>query len=348
MADIWNMKDVDGKRIMSTKKIIESCSYTFSNGSNTIKDAYDLYHKKGGKSDAKFMEVTLSARDVNRAAGDSLSSPRWEVIAYANELNNIKGSDKVIASYIEKESTRQRYTENAKIYKEFGFTIKNYKTTRKTMTQGAYNLGYDYVRDMRDGELAMVLSNARTQKGAKYRDGAYQANDFYILNRMNGARCLDHKRNGSFSAKEVKDFCDKYKLNHKDDYSWDVEKVTNAINAAYGSKSTEVKAALFNVITGYTYKNPFGSIGDYSLATDTGIYCSGGYTGYGRRRRGWHRWGHGGGGGRRGSAYKAVLNTAGSKSKVTNTSKTNTSTKSNLDDAYRKKLKKLRENARSN
>lgn len=347
MADIWNMKSVDGKRIMSTKKIIDSCSFTFKNGNNTIKDAYNLYHKNGGKSDVKFMEVTLSARDVNRAAGDSMSSPRWEVIAYATELNNIKGSDKVVASYIEKESTRKRYTENAKIYKEFGFTIKNYKTTRKTMTQGAYDLGYDYVRDMRDGELAMVLSNARTQKGAKYRDGAYQANDFYILNRMNGARCLDHKRNGSFSAKEVKDFCDKYKLNHKDDYSWDVEKVTNAINAAYGSKSTEVKAALFNVITGYTYKNPFGSIGDYSLATDTGIYCSGGYTGYGRRRRGWHRWGHGGGGGR-GSAYTAVLNTAGSKSKVTNTSKTNTSTKSNLDDAYRKKLKKLRENARSN
>lgn len=347
MADAWNLKDKNGKRVLSTETIINSCSYTSKSGNNTIKDAYDLYKKNGGKSAGKFMEVTLAARDVNRSAGDSLSSPRYEVIAYANELNGIKNSDKVIKSYIEKDSTRQRLTENAKIYKEYGFTIKNYRTQRKTIVQGAFDLGYEYAGDIRDGEKSMLLANARTKKGAKYRDGSYQANDFYIMNRMNGARCLDAKKNGNYKAKDIKDLCDKYKLKQNDDYKWDTDKVVNAINKEHPNASQEVKAAMFNVITGYTYKNPFGSIGDYSLDTDTGVYCSGGYGGWGRRRRGRRRghWGGYGGGGR-GSTFKPVVNDAGSKAKVSNTSRTNSSSKSNLDDAYRRKLKKLREETR--
>lgn len=344
MADAWNLKDKNGKRVLSTETIINSCSYTSKSGNNTIKDAYDLYKKNGGKSAGKFMEVTLAARDVNRSAGDSLSSPRYEVIAYANELNGIKNSDKVIKSYIEKDSTRQRLTENAKIYKEYGFTINNYRTQRKTIVQGAFDLGYEYAGEIRDGEKSMLLANARTKKGSQYRDGAYQANDFYIMNRMNGARCLDAKKNGRYKAKDIKDLCDKYKLKQNDDYKWDTDKVVNAINKEHPNASNEVKAAMFNVITGYTYKNPFGSIGDYSLSTDTGVYCSGGGYSYGRRRRrrGWG--GYGGGG--RGSTFKPVINTAGSGAKVTNTSKKNSSSKSNLDDAYRKKLKKLREETR--
>lgn len=347
MADAWNLKDKNGKRVLSTETIINSCSYTSKSGKNTIKDAYDLYKKNGGKSSSKFMEVTLAARDVNRSAGDSLSSPRYEVIAYANELNGIKNSDKVIKSYIEKDTTRQRLTENAKIYKEYGFTIKNYRTQRKTIVQGAFDLGYEYAGDIRDGEKSMLLANARTKKGAKYRDGSYQANDFYIMNRMNGARCLDAKKNGNYKAKDIKDLCDKYKLKQNDDYKWDTDKVVNAINKEHPNASQEVKAAMFNVITGYTYKNPFGSIGDYSLDTDTGVYCSGGYGGWGRRRRGRRRghWGGYGGGGR-GSTFKPVVNDAGSKAKVSNTSRTNSSSKSNLDDAYRRKLKKLREETR--
>lgn len=342
MADAWNLKDEKGKRVMSTKTIINACSYTFQNGGNTIKDAYTSYKKNGGKSDGKFMEVTLSARDVNRVAGESLSSPRWEVIAYSNQLNHIKDSGKVLSSYIEKDSKRQHLMENARIYEEHGFTLKNYKTTRRTITQGAYDLGYDYVRDMRDGELTMVLANARTKAGAKHRDGSYQANDYYILNRMNSARCLDDKKNGHYSAKQIKDLCDKYKLEHNDDYSWDVEKVKNAIEKDYGNKSQEIKAAMFQVITGYTYKNPFGEIGDYSLDTDTGIYCEGGYYGYGRRR-GRRRHGYGGYGGGRssGTPFTPVINTAGKNAKITQPK-----FKSNLDDAYRKKLKKLREESR--
>ena len=341
MAVALNLKNGNGKRIMSTDDIIDSCSYTFKNGGNTIKNAWEN-NKKSGGSEKKFLDLTLAARDVQRVAGDSLSSPRWEVVAYANQLNHIEGTDTAMASYIEKESKRNHLAANAQIYEEYGGSLKTYKTTRRAVTQGAYDLGYDKPNDMRDGELTMVLANARTKKGAKYRDLAYQTNDFWIMNRMNAARCLDSKKNGGYSSKQIKDLCDKYKLNPKDDYSWDLDKVKNAIEKEYGDKSSEVKAAMYVVITGQR-ENPFGSIGDYSLKSDTGVYCEG--NGYGRRgRRGWrrwHGWGHGGGG--RGSSFKPEANAAGSKAKVTNTSKK----KSNLDNAYRRKVKKLREETRS-
>ena len=348
MAVAWNMKDGDGKRIMSTKTIIDACSYTNkTTGANTIKDAYTAYHKLGGKSDKKFMEVTLKARDVQREAGDSLSSPRWEVIAYSSVLNKIKGGDNVVKSYIENDKKRNHLVGNAQIYMDHDGSIKNYKVMRKALTQGAFDLGYDYVSECRDGEATMILANARTKKGKQYRDLAYQANDWYIMDRMNAGRCLDAKKNGHYQAKDIKYLCDKYKLKHDDDYKWDTDKVINAINKEHPKASNEVKSAMFVVITGKMDGNPFGEIGDYSLDSDTGVYCEGSWGWYRRGRRRRHGWGHGGGGGGGGATFKPVINKAGSKSKVTNTSKSNTSSDSNLDNAYRKQLKKLREGTKS-
>ena len=342
MAVAWNMKDGNGKRIMSTKTILESCSYTNkTTGKNEIMDAYNAYHDLGGKSDKKFVEVTLKARDVQREAGDSLSSPRWEVVAYSSVLNKISGDDNVLKAYIDNDKKRNHLVGNAKIYMDHDGDIKNYKVMRKALTQGVFDLGYDYVSECRDGEATMILANARTKKGKQYRDLAYQANDWYILNRMNAGRCLDAKENGHYQAKDIKHLCDKYKLEHDDKYNWDTDKVVNAINKEHPKASNEVKSAMFVVITGEMDGNPFGEIGDYSLGNDTGVYCEGNRGWYRRGRRG--RRGHGGGGGGRGSSFKPIINDAGSKSKVTNTSKK----KSNLNNAYRKNLKKLREGTRA-
>ena len=75
-------------------------------------------------------------------------------------------------------------------------------------------------------------------------------------------------------------------------------------------------------------------------------------TGWGRRGRRGGGWGHGGGGGGGGGStpFTPVVNTAGgaakqkiTKVKVTDTTKPSDYTKpSNLNDAYRKKVKKLR------
>ena len=360
MSVIWNMKDGNGKHIMSTKTILESCSYTNkTTGKNTIMDAYDAYHALGGKSDKKFMEVTLSARDVNRSAGDSLSSPRWEVVAYANQLNHISNSDKVMASYIENDKKRNHLMANASIYEDFGGNLKTYKTMRKTLTQGVFDLGYDYVgKGVPDGVTTMILANARTKKKGKYRDLAYQANDWYIMDRMNAGRCLDTKKNGGYSAKDIKNLMDKFDLKPNEDYSWDYDKVISAINKQYPNASNETKSAMFVVITGKMKGNPFGEIGDYSLDTDTGVYCEGsnGWYGRGRRRR---RRRHGGGGGRgssftpevakmsgKGSGVRSGSGSSGTKIKTTKAKAEDFTFKSNLNEAYRKKVKKLREQQR--
>ena len=350
MKDACDMKHKNGKRVLSTKTIIDSCSYTFDNGGNTIKDGYKEYKKLGGKSDEKFLEVTLKAREIQRASGDSLSTPRWEVFAYSNQLYHTKNSGKVMAAYIPKDKKRNHLMENARLYEEYGGTTRSYKTMRKTLTQGSYDLGYDYSSKLPDGTLTMLLANARTKKGGKYRDLEYQANDFYIMDRMNGARCLDAKKNGHHTAKKVDKMITKYKLTSGDDYDWsekEQKKVINAIEKEHPNASAEVKAAYFNVITGLTKYNPFGEIGDYSIDGDTGVYCEGGGYGYGRRRRrGRRHYGRGGGGGGGKSAYTPIVNTAGKNAKVTDTSKASRSSKSNLDDAYRRKVKKLREEAR--
>lgn len=370
MAVVWNMKDGDGKHIMSTDTIIDACSFTFKkSGINTIKDAWKLYGKNGGKSAKKFMEVTLAARDAQRVAGDSLSTPNWGTVAYANQLNHIKGSDKVMASYIEDDTKRANYMGNAKVYEEYGGSKKTFYTEKRAITQGAYKLGYDYPSQMRDGELTMILATQRTKKGAKYRDLAYQANGTYILDhRMNAGRCLDERLKSKYDEKKLKKFCDKYELSPSEGKKWtdeDLEKVAKAIDKEYPNDDSELKAAKFVVVTGRDWDNPFGEIGDYSIDSDTGVYCVDAWKGRGRRRwrrRRWHRWGYGGGGGR--SSFTPEANTAGKSAKntaklsdlsktkdakITNVGKasnTKQTFKSNLNDAYRKKVKKLREETR--
>ena len=347
MAVVWDMKTKDGKHILSADKIIESCSYTFKeSGDNTINDAWTYYKKNGGKSANKFMEVTLNARDMKRRAGDSLSTPRWEEIAYTNQLNHTKGSGKVLASYIQDETKRANYMGNAKVYEEYGGSKKTYLTMKRTVTQEAYKLGYDYPNQMRDGELTMALATARTKGGKQYRDLAYQANGTWILdNRMNAGRCLDTRLKSKYTQKTLKKFCDKYELDPSEGHKWtdkDIDKVCKAIDKEYPGDDNELKAAKFVVITGLTWKNPYGDIGDYSIASDTGVYCVDAYKGHGRGhgRRGGHGWGHGGGRGGRGGTYDPAVYKA-KKAKI----KDHTF-KSNLDDAYRKNLKKLREEQR--
>lgn len=346
MAVVWDMKTKDGKHILSTDKIIESCSYTFKSGDNTINDAWKYYKKNGGKSANKFMEVTLNARDMKRRAGDSLTTPRWEEIAYTNQLNHTKGSGKVLASYIQDETKRENYMGNAKVYEEYGGSKKTYLTMKRTVTQEAYKLGYDYPSQMRDGELTMSLATARTKGGKQYRDLAYQANGTWILdNRMNAGRCLDTRLKSKYTQKTLKKFCDKYELDPSEGHKWtdkDIDKVCKAIDKEYPDDDNELKAAKFVVITGLTWKNPYGDIGDYSIASDTGVYCVDAYKGHGRGhgRRGGHGWGHGGGRGGRGGTYDPAVYKA-KKLKVKDYT-----FKSNLDDAYRKNLKKLREEQR--
>ena len=155
-------------------------------------------------------------------------------------------------------------------------------------------------------------------------------------------------------------------------------KVEAAVRDKYGDRPLEEQAAIYHVITDDNYNKPFGDVGNYGLDTDTGITDLDAKSGHGgrwhrrRRRRGWHRRGYGGGGGGGGGGSmpkteagtyegkisdaktskikaKDVTSDSNYRAKVTKYSVsnpfkvTNTSSKSNLDEAYRKKIKKLRE-----
>lgn len=120
-----------------------------------------------------------------------------------------------------------------------------------------------------------------------------------------------------------------------------------------GIKSDDEKACLYEVLySGGNYKNPYKSQIDDHLKwgknrdTDSSS-GSGGYGGYGRR---YGRRGRSGGSGGSGGSSKGTMPKTESGAidgKVTNPFKNSDVTKpSNLDDAYRKKLKKLREETR--
>lgn len=117
-----------------------------------------------------------------------------------------------------------------------------------------------------------------------------------------------------------------------------------------GWKSKQHKACLFEYIAGGSSNNPYDSINDYlkwGENTDEDGYGGYGY-GYGRRGRG-GGWGRGGGGrGGSGSGGAMPKTASGAiKGKVTDPfSTSNGSSKSNLNDAYRKKYAKLVKEAR--
>ena len=99
------------------------------------------------------------------------------------------------------------------------------------------------------------------------------------------------------------------------------------------------------LLGGNPNKNPFGSIGNYAHDGDTGITMdddgSGGHGGRGRRGRG--RRGHGGGGGGSSKGTMPKTESGAIKGKVTDPfSVSNGSKDSNLNDAYRRKVRKLR------
>ena len=183
-------------------------------------------------------------------------------------------------------------------------------------------------------------------QGRKLFDRAYYAEGYYPLKTMNASRCLfsDKYKGSHWSAEKISSFCEQngfsYKEKDKDGKTIkpDPEKVAAAISKKWGkNRTSEECAAVFEEICPDS-PNPFGEIGDYSMDGDTGIK----YDSWGRGRRGHRRrrggWGGYGGGGGSDSVAGATKMKKAKMSDVTFAS--------NLDDSYRRKLKKLRDSSR--
>ena len=353
LKTLINMKDKNGKRVFSDDEVFSKLTYTNSkSGTNSIASGWeklktsDYYKQNPKKAVRDFKEVTFATREAAGKMNDSKSFMDWQTMAIVctdKTKSNGKDYSEVLSAYGASDAKKKI----ADVYiNQMGGSTKTYIASHKRIVAGAAELG-KYPGELEDHDYAMILANARTKSGNKLKDRAYWVEDnkygssSWAYERMNYARCLSDEKyaDSKWTYKKVHKFAEKYNLN----YSSADETIVNAINARYPNKTQEEKAALFGVIKP-TDENPFGEIGDYSVDGDTG-YEKGG-KGHGRRGRRHGRRGGGGGGGGKGATFKPEINTAGSKSKVTNTSKSNTSKKSNLNDAYRKQLKKLREETR--
>ena len=357
------LKDENGKRVFSDDYVFTKLTYTSDNGKNAVAESWNAlksteeYQKSPKKAVKQYKEITLQTRQMAGKMGDSKSFVDYASVAVActdKKAKSGKSYDAVLDAYNINDSKRKA----ADVYvNEMGGSADTYVGSHRHIVEGAAKLG-KFPKDLKDHEYAMILANARTKRGNPLRDRAYWIEDnpygsnSYAMQRMNYARCLSSEKysESKWTYRKVSKFADKYGL----DYKSPDDDIVKAIEATYPKKTKEEKAALFGVIKP-TDENPYGEIGDYGVDGDSGYEP--GKKGHGRRRRGRRRrggHGGGGGGGGGGTPFNPEVNKAGgaAKQKITATKVTDTTAKvkakkSNLNDAYRKKVKKLREETRS-
>lgn len=327
----------------------------------------DTYKKDKEKGGERFLDFYTKMRWTNGKIGEGKSYPKRmtaSVLAATEKGNN----DDLAKAYIRptkwedgkdtgnvNEERQADIIQRGKNYRDAGFTQSDYRQSQKTIFKASRKLGNDYTSEMQPWDSAMALATS----GKNYKDGAYYSADENgkVSHRMNYARCLNEK---GYSTKQINKFAKDYDLD-VETYGWTSDqwkayddKVANAVRDKYGNKPLEEQAAIYHIITDDSWHHPFGEVGDYSLKGDTGITdldardTSGwGHGGYGRRRRGYRRRGWGGYGGGSGGGGGTMPTTASGaiKGKVTDPfgKVSKFGAKSNLDDAYRKKARKLAE-----
>ena len=348
MKYAYTARTKSGKRVFSNDQVVDMCSYESSSGSNNLKDAYEEYRKANpqDKNAKKFFNLTLDAREINRASGDSLTFTSWNVAAYAAAGRKQKSGVDYSAAAKAFGVSDAKLAEAQKYFTVGKGTLDTYKSSHRQVVQGGIDIG-KYVGQMESWDIVNSLSayNTKTAKGRKLLDRAYYAEGYYPLKTMNASRCLfsDKYKGSHWSAEKISSFCEEngfsYKEKDKDGKTIkpDPEKVAAAISKKWGKNRTaEECAAVFEEICPDA-PNPFGEVGDYSMKGDTGIkFDSWGRGRRGRRRR--HGWGGYGG---RGGGDSVAGATKMKKAKISDVTFA-----SNLDDAYRRKLKKLRESSR--
>lgn len=348
MKYAYSARTKSGKRVFSNDQVVDMCSYESSSGSNNLKDAYEEYKKANpkDKNAKKFFNLTLDAREINRASGDSLTFTSWNVAAYAAEGRKQKSGVDYSAAAKAYGVSDDKLREAHKYFTVGKGTLDTYKSSHRQVVQGGIDIG-KYVGQMESWDIVNSLSSYTTkgEKGRKLLDRAYYAEGYYPLKTMNASRCLfsDKYKGSHWSTEKISSFCEEngfsYKEKDKDGKTIkpNPEKVAAAISKKWGKNRTaEECAAVFEEICPGE-PNPFGEIGDYSVKGDTGIqFDSWGHGRRGRRRR------HGRGGrGGRGSGDSVAGATKMKTKKISDVTFA-----SNLDDAYRRKLNKLRKASR--
>ena len=325
-----------------------------------------VFYSKLSKADKKkasdnFLKVYSLGVDTQKKINpaDFHSKPDWSTVGVCaaqllkeGKITNKDYKKVSLACTIHEDSlgTFKKYVRNGgntyryavtqkRVDKMFG-NLEGYGIdTKSGLWKGSFGKG-----GAKGGAISVQLASGKTT----FLDRAYyisNSRDENYAIKMNAARGYTSRYN-----KTTEDIC---KLALKADKKGDnntylnQSEIRDVCDSIKGNN--ELKAMSFVLLGGNPNKNPYGSIGDYSLENDTGIKAdgesssSGGHR-YGRRGR------RRGGGGSGGSSKGTVIETTSGAvdGKVTNPFSTgsNGSSASNLNDAYRKRLKKLREQTR--
>ena len=313
------------------------------------------------KESDKFLQVYSLGVDTQKKINpaDYHSSPDWNTVGVsaAQLLKEGKITNKdykkvslacdiyedslgTFKKYVRHGGNTYRYAVTQKrVDKLFG-NLEGYGIdTKSGLWKGSFGKG-----GAKGGAISVQLASGKTT----FLDRAYYISNSRDENydiKMNAARGYTSRYN-----KTTEDIC---KLALKADKKGDnntylnQSEIRDVCDSIKGN--SELKAMSFVLLGGNPNKNPYGSIGDYSLENDTGIKADGESSSSGGR--GWGRRGRRrGGGGSGGSSKGTVIETTSGAvdGKVTNpfSSGSNGSSASNLNDAYRKRLKKLREQTR--
>ena len=314
------------------------------------KDAYEhlksskVYRDASPEDKAKWQQRFLNTykdiKRIQRKTDGSDSFVDYSTAVYACVKNGYdKGHIANMYCWKQKDYAVEKMIERTKNYNEAGYTETNFVNTIRALNEGARNLKDDekkYASELDDYDKAMILA----QKG--YRDGAFYITSPYLDKRMNAARCLtDGHPENKWTDRKISNFCKEYNITYEKGYVWDLDQVESAINDKYKNKSAEEKAAIFTVITGNTSENPFGEIGNYGHDNDSNLFDDEdkGKGGRGRGRRHGRRGGGGGSG--KGMSWEEWLKKQGVGGSSTKSAKTKDNTsKSALNEAYRKRLQK--------
>lgn len=313
------------------------------------------------KESDKFLQVYSLGVDTQKKINpaDYHSSPDWNTVGVsaaqllkegkitnkdykkvALACNIYEDSLGTFKKYVRHGGNTYRYAVTQKrVDKMFG-NLEGYGIdTSSGLWKGSFGKG-----GAKGGAISVQLASGKTT----FLDRAYyisNSRDENYAIKMNAARGYTSRYN-----KTTEDIC---KLALKADKKGDnntylnQSEIRDVCDRIKGN--SELKAMSFVLLGGNPNKNPYGSIGDYSLENDTGIKADGESSSSGGR--GWGRRGRRRGGGGSGGSSKGTVIETGSGAvdgKVTNpfSSGSNGSSASNLNDAYRKRLKKLREQTR--
>lgn len=300
---------------VDTQKKINPADYHSSPGWNTVGVSAAQLLKEGKITNKDYKKVSLACN------------------IYEDSLGTFK-------KYVRHGGNTYRYAVTQKrVDKMFGNLDGYGIDTSSGLWKGSFGKG-----GAKGGAISVQLASGKTT----FLDRAYyisNSRDENYAIKMNAARGYTSRYN-----KTTEDIC---KLALKADKKGDnntylnQSEIRDVCDSIKGNN--ELKAMSFVLLGGNPNKNPYGSIGDYSLENDTGIKADGESSSSGRR--GWGRRGRRrGGGGSGGSSKGTVIETTSGAvdGKVTNPFSTgsNGSSASNLNNAYRKRLKKLREQTR--